>query len=127
MALKKELYALATEREARIRAPRRIRARGGAASALESPHQIYLDGHRSRRHVPQLLPENCCSGTNKCVATNCRIIGTSDQHGWNGEFEDFGCLEIDHELELCWLLDRQVVSDSLITSEGANDSADLGR
>jgi len=34
------------------------------------------------------------------------FVGAGEQHGWHFEADGFGCLEIDHELELRRLLHR---------------------
>ena len=34
------------------------------------------------------------------------LIGCGEELGWDGQPKRFSGLEVDHEIELCWLLDR---------------------
>lgn len=36
------------------------------------------------------------------------LVGSCEQHRWYGQAERLSCLEVDHEFELRWQLNRQI-------------------
>jgi hypothetical protein len=71
---------------------------GGEAHAATHGASIAGPGRRPKRSPLHLLH----------VRSFDHLVGAGKDRGWHGEAKRLGGLQVDDQLEFCWLLDRQI-------------------